>query len=268
MNSIEAMIPYIKHLLDYPDFDSQTTTLACQSGPDSPFRFLNSKFDLKSKLKGNTDLERIAAMMQHVHRELLCCKEMVQPKSLDFESIMAIKQTGSVFCSCYAVCLTEAFLAVGIPAVQVTCLPFEFDGDRHVGVLAHISDLDRTAFFDPTFCTYFYNEHAPLDLFAVRDAYRSGQPPQFVPIPIDKQWSLYMNGKEYADYDAWYRDYMAKNCFRFSLSDAYVARRRLMINPIGYSRTNQYDTAFEDRLYLQTSAVRLVSDQPNHNKSL
>jgi len=268
------MDQYIKYLCDYPEFGNQEGTISCPSGPASPLRSLCSKYGLASWFQGDSDLERIASMMRHVHCELFCCKDMVQPKSMDFESIMAAKQTGSVYCSCYAVCLTEALLAVGVPAVQVACLPFEFDGDCHVGVLAYISDSDRAAFFDPTFCTYFHDGNAPLDLFAIRDAYRRGQPPQFVPILIDKQWPLFLNDNEYADYNSWYRDYMAKNCFRFAAAedrregDAGSSVRRCFINPVGFSSQNQYDARYSDRVYLQVSSLKPVPELSDHTASL
>lgn len=260
----QKMIPYINHLRDYPRYPSGEFAVICQRADDQPLLKLADQFGLRGIYVGANDLERIVALMEHVHRELLCTKEIVAPESMSFESIMAVKQKGSVYCSCYAACLSEALLTIGVPAVRVSCLPFEFDGDRHVGVLAYIKDSDRTAFFDPTFNTYFTNGSSALDLFDIRETYCFGRQPTFRPITIDKQWPLFLGGKEYADYDSWYGDYMAKNCFRFFVPEtskcavAGDADRSCFFNPVGYDRENQYDTGISERTYVQASSIKPV----------
>ena len=145
-------------------------------------------------------------------------------------------------------------MSIGIKSRIIKCLPYEFDMDCHVGVIAFISERNKWVFFDPTFSTYFTDKTGnPLSLIEIRNEYKNNRIPIFKHITIKKDWVLVMNSIVCETYDDWYSIYMAKNCFRFAspIESSYnynseESDRTIFLNPIGYEIRNEYNKNIKD----------------------
>ncbi len=241
---------YSAALNAYPDFDvSHCFLVDFQDSAAEELEKIRTGFDICRYFKGASVSERILSLMDFVHSELYFVGDHAAPGAMNTDEIMKVRKTGALFCICFATVLTEMLLALGIKAVRISCMPFLFDGDCHVGVMAFLPDVNKWGYFDPTFNTYFYGQNGVvLDVFEVRKLYESRRTVNFRHITIDKQWVLTMNGEEYASYDDWYREYMQKNLFRFFVpqKSEYGCCGRdatcyFAINPQNYRFKNEYD---------------------------
>jgi len=234
----KAMRDYIGKLNEYPDFAADSEDMLFElCGKTEAFAKLAQDFNVSSIAVGPSDFEKTMALMAYVHQELFCVGNHISPPDNTYD-IMKARKTGALFCNYHATVLSELLLSIGIQAVKIACTPKDFDGDRHVAVLAHMKDLQKWIFFDPTFHTCFFDDqNHPLGIFEIREQYKKAKNIMFKPIEIDKQWALVMNGLVCKTYDEWYRIYMAKNCFRFMFP------KKTVINPIGYETKNEYDEA-------------------------
>lgn len=241
---------YLSALNAYPDFDvSHSQYIDFQNTSDEQLKQIRQTYCIDRHFKGASIWEKILSLMNFVHNELHFVGNYASPSAMNTEEIMKLKKTGTLFCTCFATVLTEMLLSLGVKAVRISCVPLLFGGDCHVGVMAFMPDIGKWGFFDPTFNTCFFNKDGcPLDVFEVRKLYKSRRPVAFRHITIDKQWTLTMNGEEYASYDDWYRAYMMKNLFRFFVPQkseyGYFGRDEtcyFVINPEGYAAKNEYD---------------------------
>lgn len=241
---------YLAALNAYPYFDvSHCLSVDFENPAAEALEKNRRSFDICRHFKGISMSEKILSLMDFVHNELHFVGDHASPSAMNTEEIMKVRKTGALFCSCFATVLTEMLLSLGVKAVRISCIPFLFDGDCHVGVMAFLSDINKWGYFDPTFNTYFYGQKdIVLDVFEVRKLYKNRQPVAFRHITIDKQWTLIMNGEEYASYDDWYREYMLKNLFRFIVPQkseyGYCDRDEtcyFVINPQNYKSKNEYD---------------------------
>ena len=243
-------IAWRKHLNSFPYKETNCADMRIDyQSPDTPeLIHISEKFPVKEHYNGNTDLEKILTLMGYVHNIASKGGNNTSPAIKNTKEIMKAAKIGTLWCRDYATVLSEMLLCMGVKAVPVSCLPFKFDYDRHVGVMAYVNEFEKWVFFDPTFNTYFY-DNAPMDVFEIRSAYAHGKAPAFRHIAIQKDWVLTLHGVEYDDYDSWYSDYMLKNIFRFSipLHSAYGCQnpdsKTVCILPIGYTARNEYDTS-------------------------
>lgn len=204
------------------------------------------RYAIHDAFRGNSDLERILSLMNLVHGISQKGGQNTSPTIKNTDEIMKAAKNGSLWCSDYATVLMETLLSMGVKATRITCMPYSFDCDRHVGVMAYLNDIGKWAYFDPTFNTYFYNA-LPLDVFEIRSAYARGMNPAFRHIPIEKNWVLMLHDVAYESYDMWYSDYMLKNTFRFAcpMHSAYggcsFESMFLYLAPTEYYDRNEYD---------------------------
>ncbi|MDF2685191.1 MAG: Transglutaminase Domain-Containing Protein, partial [Clostridia bacterium] len=216
---------------------------------------------------GKNDFERVLSLMNYVHNELFFVGNNIIPTEYNTYGIMKVRKTGALFCSYQATVLCEMLLSVGIKAIKISCLPKDFDYDRHVAVMIYINYYNKWVFFDPTFNTYFIDKNnIPLDIFEIRSSYKNYNLPEFKQIEINKQWTLVMNDYEYNTYDEWYSVYMVKNCFRFMCPKISVFNSSLnanvkyvFINPLNYNVKNEYDIITDDanKIYINSSEAFL-----------
>ena len=253
------MNKYVKCLNSFPNFLSENIVVDFQDKNDAQLEYIKNVFCLEKHLSNKSSLDNVCSLMTFVHHELFSLGDNIRPLKMNTFSIMEIKQKGSVFCSCYATVLSEMLLSVGILAVRISCFPMEFDCDCHVGVMVYLEDLNKWAFFDPTFNTYFYDNDKPIDIFEIRELYKNDKPVTFKHIEINKQWQLFMNGEEYSTYDDWYNAYMQKNCFRFLVPQksqyGYLSNdpKYYFMNPVGYHTKNEYDELTDKIEYINGS---------------
>lgn len=237
-----------KSLIDYPfgEIKDDSVRISYQSMQAPELMNIVEKFHVADFYNGETDFQKILALMDYVHG--ISCKDgnHTSPAIMNTDEIMKVAELGQLWCWDYATVLTEMLLSMGVKAVTVTCIPRLFDYDHHVGVMAYLSNSAKWVFLDPTFNTYFYGKE-PMDIFEIRSAYAQGNAPKFRHITIQKNWKLILHNIEYDDYDSWYSDYMLKNMFRFILpkNSAYNCRtsnaETVFLLPNGYNTRNEYD---------------------------
>lgn len=245
---------YLDALRKYPYFTNTDEYSICyQNKENLDLIRIRQDYNLDIHFCGNNYLTKVVSLMNFVHDELFFVGENAKPEVMNTMEIMKIKKTGSVFCSCYSTVFSEMLLSLGVKAVRITCLPFSFDYDCHVGVMVYLQDINKWAYFDPTFNTYFFDQYSiPLDIFEIRNLYLTQKPVVFRHITIDKKWKLFMNGTEYPIYDEWYKAYMEKNIFRFLLPQEskynYINKNSnyYILNPIEYTAKNEYDNITDE----------------------
>jgi hypothetical protein len=250
MKNIEvAMKIYTSILNEYPAFNSiGNIDFEFQNVQDEILIKLKNDFSIGDVAIGKSDFEKTLSLMAYVHNELFYPGDNISPKENNTYEIMKVRKTGALFCSFHATVLSEMLLSVGIKAINIFCIPKDFDYDRHVAILAYMEDVKKWVFFDPTFNTYFFDKNKnPLGIFEIREQYRNLKDITFKHIEIDKQWTLVMNGLMCDTYDDWYKIYMAKNCFRFmfpkksEFNYSKDSAEYIFINPIDYNINNEYD---------------------------
>lgn len=247
----ELLKTYIDRLKNYDKFhieSSKTQYFTYFTDSSVELAKLRSEFCIEDIAKG-CFFEKVISLMNWIHKELFFVGDNVTPKENNTHDIMNIRKTGALFCRYHVIVLTEMLASIGITARVISCLPEIFDNDSHITVLVFDNDSSRWFFVDPTFNTFFCSDNDDaLDIFQIRDMYKSGKIPKFKHISINKQWDLVCNGVVCETYDEWYTIYMAKNTFRFMspadtyyncLSDKNISW--IAINPLGYNQKNQYD---------------------------
>ena len=223
---------------------------------------LAERYSVRDAYRGYSDLERVLSLMDFVHGIAKKGGENTSPVIKNTDEIMKAAEKGTLWCSDYATVLMEMLLSMGVKAARVTCMPYSFDCDRHVGVMSYLNDIGKWAYFDPTFNTYFYDA-LPLDVFEIRSAYAKGIRPVFRHIAIEKNWVLMLHDVEYESYDMWYSDYMLKDTFRFAcpMHSAYggcsFESVFLYLTPTEYDDRNEYDAP--NAVYSHNSGCILCS---------
>ena len=254
---------YTDRLKKYPSFSSGASleplfTYSDSSAPE--LIRLRGEFHPEPVTGTGDTFTRTLALMERVHRDLFFVGGRAEPAALNTAEIMKVSKKGELFCTHYAVVLTELLLSIGIKARLVSCIPEIFDCDSHTGVLVYLPETSCWFFADPTFNTYFEENGKPLDIFDIRKLYAEDRPPKFRHITIDKQWELSCGGVSCETYDEWYRLYMAKNSFRF-MSPAHSRYGCLSekdaewvaVNPTGFNLQNEYDQ-LKNIIYTKSSA--------------
>jgi hypothetical protein len=243
---------YIERLQKYGEFSADIQKNQLFSYADNAtaeLEKLRLEFCVSDIIKGSSVFQKTVSLMNWVHKELFYVGSNVSPNGNNTFDIMSVRKTGALFCWYHAIVLTEMLGSIGIAARVISCLPEIFDYDSHMAVLVYDNDTSHWFFVDPTFNTYFYSDNdKALDVFQIREIYKSGKTPLFKHISIDKQWDLVCNGIICETYDQWYTIYMAKNTFRF-MSPAHTYFNCLSddnllwiaINPPCYKQINEYD---------------------------
>ena len=112
-------------------------------------------------------------------------------------------------CKALAIWLTEALLAVGIPARHITCIPkgWETDSDCHVICIAWSKSLNKWVWVDPTFAAYVTDENGIM-LHPGEVRYRLQHD---LPLILNEEANWNNRVKQTADY--YLKEYMAKNLY-------------------------------------------------------
>jgi transglutaminase-like putative cysteine protease len=248
---------YLDDLVAFPDFNREPLTgkniFSYEDMNSDDLSNLRRIYKIDKIASGTNTLEKVTAVMDWVHKQLTNHGEYSESVAKNSLSILPTKGKANLFCVHKSIVMNESLLSLGIKSRIISCIPRNFDNDCHVAVTVYIPELEKWCFFDPTFDTYFIGEDRnPLSIDKIRDGYCKGsiegKVPDFMPIPIKKNWPLFLNGAEYETYEKWYSVYMAKNCFRFKspVKSAFgygweKNNRLIFLNPKGYSVKNEYD---------------------------
>lgn len=179
---------------------------------DSLLLLSNERFNLDSIAGDGSDISRIKNLLYWVHDNIRHDGSngiAEGPRNLRNIYDSARRDSCGYNCRALAICLTEALLAVGIPARYITCLPkaWDTDNDCHVICVAWSESLDKWIWVDPTFAAYVTDENGLL-LHPGEVRYRI-QHDLPVVLNSDANWNNEFpeDKEEYIDY------YMAKNLY-------------------------------------------------------
>lgn len=112
-------------------------------------------------------------------------------------------------CRALAICLTEALLAVGIPARYLDCIPraYMYDSDAHIICVAWSESLGKWIWVDPSFAAYVSDENGLL-LHPGEVRYRLQHD---LPLVLNEDANWNHEVKQTKEY--YLEDYMAKNLY-------------------------------------------------------
>jgi hypothetical protein len=257
----EMLAGYVEQLKSYPRFDSTGDVGDLRSwgyaSPDDPSLVkMNEQYGLKGIAGEGAERSRFLRLLDWAHRVTRGTGDIGTPDALNTPTIVEfVRSTGqAVNCRMKAIVLQEALLALGYRSRRISLQPAREDGDTHSIVTVYSRDQGRWICLDPTFDTYFHDDHgAPLGYLEIRHAYESGRVPRFRSITIPLQGSLGLAGQAFDSYDSWYAVYIAKNCFKASCpqrsafgyesSDA-LARVALVPGGYGFDPGDGGDTTY------------------------
>lgn len=133
---------------------------------------LREKYALHTLTASMPKFRFMVELMIWVHSKLNGDGACVPPTFFSADYVLSNSSSGlHSNCYMYAVVLTELFLAVGLPARMVRCMPLDIDyNDCHCVVEAFCSDYEKWIIFDPANRAYYINRKAlPLNLFELRE---------------------------------------------------------------------------------------------------
>lgn len=204
----------------------QSSANYCQENRDSLPQFtyqskehhalqqVRTYFKLDSVAGQGDELSRVLNIMRHVHN--LIRHDGSNYALCEFDAIDIYnyhKATGQgVNCRHLAIALCEMYLAMGIPARYITCMPKDelaTDPDCHVITTAYISSLNKWIWLDPTFNAYVQDEAGNfLSIAEVRHRLKHNLP---LVLNDDANW----NNESSQTKEGYLETYMAKNLYWF-----------------------------------------------------
>lgn len=233
---------YLGLLREYDSFADEKTKLdfrfTYSSIDDMGLVELKQKYNLDSIAGDGNEVTRIMNLLAWANRIVPHDGEE-DPSGIDPRNAINIiamsERTGKgVNCRMMATLLNEAYLATGFKSRHITCMPYDKeDPDCHVINIVYSDSLKKWLYVDPTFCAYFMDTDSNLlNIEEVRLKLIAGE---HVLIPDAINWNGVPKEKR------GYRNYMAKNLFRFvcpvSSEFGYESKDTcawVYLNPVGY----------------------------------
>jgi hypothetical protein len=210
------------------------------SSPSDPnLTKLRETYNLDSVAGGGSEIDRIIRLMNWVHEMVPHedSKKAYNPKPSNALNIIEVckSEKRGANCRMLATILNEVYLSMGFKSRHATCLPYnKEDPDCHVVNMVYSDSLGKWLYMDPTQGAYFMDDSGNiLSISEVRDY-------------LIENKSLQINND--ANYHGvptdfgWYKNYMAKNLFRFlcPLGSKFGYESRageriwITLNPTGY----------------------------------
>lgn len=178
--------------------------------PDNPdLRRVRAYFKLDSVAGYGDELSKIKNIMTYVHNLIKHDGQHANPAHLNAIDMAEACRDGSRGLNCrgLAIVLSECYLAMGIPAHHVTCMPKEYINDCHVINSVWSSQLKKWIWIDPSFNAWVTNEKGNLlSIQEVRDHLRNDVP---VVLNNEANW----NNQEKQTTEHYLYEYMAKNLY-------------------------------------------------------
>lgn len=167
-------------------------------------------FNLDSVAGHGDEISRMLNVLHFVHNEVshdggfnpFCEKD-----AIDMYNYAKVNKRG-INCRCLAIMLSEMYLALGMPARYITCLPADpNDNDCHVIVSVWSRDKGKWLWMDPTFDAYVQDDKGNyLSIQEVRERLIKGLP---LVLNEDANW----NHKSKQSKEEYIESYMAKNLY-------------------------------------------------------
>ena len=171
---------------------------------------LRKTLNLDSIAGGGNEISKIKNLLHYIHTVVRHDGSSYNPKSKNTLDLIKVcrEENRGVNCRMMATMLSECYLAMGMPARFVTCLPEDkTDNDCHVITVVWSKKLNKWVWADPTFDAMMYDDKGiPMNPQEVREAFIAGNDAH-VHMSKDANW----NGKKKDE--AEYFDYMKKNLY-------------------------------------------------------
>lgn len=172
-------------------------------------------FRLDSVAGSGDELSKIQRMLTHIHNTIRHDGQHGNPEPMNALSMSDSCRDGSRGLNCrgLATVLAECYLAMGIPARIVTCLPKNYNGDCHVINAVYSATLDKWLWIDPTYNAWVTDENGYLlSIAEVRARLRDKRE-----LHLNNEANRNNRSKTLKEY---YLDsYMAKNLYYMTCSD-------------------------------------------------
>lgn len=224
----------MEQLRRFPEYASpgEPYSINYKLGDKSSLQPLNDAYGLAQAVEGKTDIELMVAVL-----DWTCSHFPHDGTSGNDHDNTAVgiaefsKKNGGVNCYGLSVLMSEVLRAYGVEAKAISCYPIEtMSVDNHVVVHAYSKAQGKWVFLDPTYRLFLRDEDG-----------RYMSLPELRQIILDEKEPYYCN--PYAGWNGngfyWgnYRDYMTKNCFRFTEFTSFYSEETDGIHelvPLGY----------------------------------
>lgn len=211
-DNVKTKLEILKEAPSYSTAPQPDITFTYAQPTDSMLTLSRHRFNLDSIAGSGDDISRIMNLLHWVHDSIRHDgSNGLAPgaRTLINTYDSARRDSCGYNCRALAICLTEALLAVGIPARYITCIPkaWDTDNDCHVICVAWSKSLGKWIWVDPTFAAYVTDENGAL-LHPGEVRYRLQHDLPLV-LNDDANWN-----NEYPETKEYYIDYyMAKNLY-------------------------------------------------------
>ncbi len=205
----------VELLRDYSQFGTEPVkgidSFYYEPSTDSQLVALREKYNLDSIAGDGDEIERIINLMVWAHGVVRHDGSSKNPEPRNADNLITIcrEEDRGVNCRMMATILNEAYLATGFKSRHITCLPYDkADQDCHVIDAVFAEGLHKWLYMDPTFEAYWMDKDSNLlSIEEVRIMMIDGE-------TLLLSGNVNWNGEPYGEKN--YREYVAKNLFRFS----------------------------------------------------
>ncbi|MDD4819726.1 MAG: transglutaminase-like domain-containing protein [Flavobacteriales bacterium] len=216
----EKQIQILKEKYDYTTLLKNSGEYRKDTASLPPFTYLDKNApelkNLRKTLKLDSiagrgdELSKIKNLLHYIHTAVRHDGSSSNPKSKNAIDLINIckKENRGINCRMMATALAECYMAMGMPARFITCLPQDKeDQDCHVITIVWSKKLNKWIWADPTFNAMMYDDKGtPLNPQEVRELFIA-EKDSSVHMSKDANW----NGQKKDEGD--YFDYMKKNLY-------------------------------------------------------
>lgn len=250
-----------KLLIDYAQYqeDDMDYTFSYDVGKKTRDEDFIKTYGLDELTDGKEDVELMKTLLYWVCKECNHGNPEGFPEERDPAHMMAFaKEKGCMNCRALSLLLAGTLRMYGIEARHITCLPeSSIFMDCHVVVEAYSKEKKQWIMLDPTYNLMLYDEEGnSVNVQSLRKAIIEER--ELVP---NKEAAYNEGGFEIKQY----RNYMAKNCFRFTSAQKLYPGAEIGLNenvgielvPVGY------EEAFDGKNYVITTDEERFFAAPN-----
>lgn len=241
----QALLAKIKEVGDYPYILKQAADYVHNTRTDTlpPFTYpaattpylkkVRQYFRLDSVAGQGDEIAQIKAVLTYIHNTIKHDGAHENPSGSDVTQWAEACKDGSrgLNCGGLAHVLTHCYLALGIPARTIACMPKLYVGECHSINAVYSRMLGRWIWVDPTNNAWVMDEQGNLlGQREVRERLRDNRP---LTLNEEANWNNQMNiTKEY-----YLDEYMAKNlyCFIYTSGD-----KEILLSPPGFTEWKAY----------------------------
>jgi hypothetical protein len=215
---------------------------------------LLSKYHIDEIAGSGSDLDKILNLLQWLAKNVNHNGGMLKTYHGKIDAVSLLDHAyhkdvkNGLNCLYLSYVLSECLITLGIKARPISMMPMSpYDDDNHVVVMTYTNALKKWIMVDPTYGSYFLDEHQViLDLIEIREALSKRK------IPKMNEAFFYNDlvGDDLVEVKEMYPLYIAKNSFAYytfeKIEQGKINQsRRVDFCPLGYSVSKRYETKGE-----------------------